>query len=801
MKTFSKKRFSAPSSIFHPGFFWLLNVKLDRKQLCSQLDDMVAHGAKSVCIHAFPKGFRPTTMPSEMEPDYMTDGYMDVISDVLDHAEKLGMNVWLYDEGGWPSGGACGQVLAKDPAGFAQRSIVPGEDGPVKKVAPYITTGSAPYPSVIEKGTTETFIRLTHEKFREKVSRHFGKTLKFTFTDEPNMPSYYPGRVLCWAEDFAEYFQSKKHYDITPYLADLLSADELPPKLKKVRIDYCDVRADIFIERFLDPVRTWCRENKMLSGGHLNGEDEPNGNVTYGYGHILRALRHLDLPGVDVIWRQLFPAEEITEESRAAYPESCMKDGGTWLNRPFPKYASSASHQIGAKYTLSESFAIYGESITPEQIKWLIDYQMVRGVNVFVFAYYSQDNGKRRMGCGGPHFGYVDPRWNFSRPLFEYTARISSMLAEGKPAIETAVLYDIRSIWAGGKDAEHAIKRHFQMSEALLKRHCDFDFVDDDQIAGAKISGDGRMHIGKMSYSTIVLPSSKWMLPEARQKLADFKGMGGTVIVGNDFTGLPVTCQIRNGGDLRVCKRIMDEQSLYFITNEHGKTVKAQIVFSEKTNVALCDPETGKYMDINAPDGEFSWTFGPYASALFITGAKADVKMQVPRKGRSFRLDSGWLMRPTLSYSVGKADFDIRPVEDVPEKAVALGDWRKELGGTFSGCVLYRNSFNMARAGRAIISLGRVCHHCSVKLNGDELPLKFFGPFDYEVKLKKGVNTLEVTVANTLANAVAPDEVQQRIIKDFPPASPYMPKESVFNRCNNESGLYGPVTVTLISRG
>ena len=91
--------------VFSPAYFWVWNGRLDADALCAQLEDMHAHGLRNVCIHPLPKGFR-TWFPTDMEPDYLTDGYFDAFAKVVRRAGELGMHAYLYDEGGWPSGGA-----------------------------------------------------------------------------------------------------------------------------------------------------------------------------------------------------------------------------------------------------------------------------------------------------------------------------------------------------------------------------------------------------------------------------------------------------------------------------------------------------------------------------------------------------------------------------------------------------------------------------------------------------------------------------------------------------------------------
>ncbi|MGI6414395.1 MAG: hypothetical protein ACOX1P_01900 [Thermoguttaceae bacterium] len=45
----------------------------------------------------------------------------------------------------------------------------------------------------------------------------------------------------------------------------------------------------------------------------------------------------------------------------------------TSMDVDFPKFASSAAHQNGTALTLTESFGVYGNGLTPAQIKWLVD--------------------------------------------------------------------------------------------------------------------------------------------------------------------------------------------------------------------------------------------------------------------------------------------------------------------------------------------------------------------------------------------------------------------------------------------
>lgn len=149
-----ESEFSEPPAVYRPGYFWCINDRMDMKELIGQLRDMAAHGARSVCLHPFPKEFRPTTMPSTMDPPYLSPEYFRAIKRLVAECERLGMNYWLYDEGGWPSGGACGQIMAIDPERYARTYIVDQGNGPEVFREPYEPRGPAPYPNIITPGVT-----------------------------------------------------------------------------------------------------------------------------------------------------------------------------------------------------------------------------------------------------------------------------------------------------------------------------------------------------------------------------------------------------------------------------------------------------------------------------------------------------------------------------------------------------------------------------------------------------------------------------------------------------------------------
>ena len=774
--------------VYSPAYFWMWNGKLDVNELRSQLEDMHAHGLRNVCIHPFPKGFREY-FPSEMDPDYMTDGYLDVFAAVVRRAGELGMHAYLYDEGGWPSGGACGLVAASDPEGrFMHREIALAPDGkPVVRTRPY-PSGVAAFPSIVERGAAQRFVELTHEAYAKRLGGDVGSIVRIAFTDEPDMPRDIAGVSLAWTEDFADEFRRRKKYDILPHVPQLIAdAERTNAALAQVRIDFHDVKSDLYVERFLVPIRDWCRTHGMMSGGHLNNEDEPESEAMRGHGSLMRSLRAMDVPGVDVIWRQLFPV-----------------DGDTPAKvNPFPRYAASAMHQNGGRFALSESFGIFGDSVSPAQMKWVVDYQLVRGINLFVFGYLAQSNARQWMTLFEPHSGPAAPYWDFAPHFFRYIERTSRFVSQGKPGAEILVLANSRAFWAGRDDAETAANAHYAAARELDAMNCDYDFAEDRDIAGADVLENGRLKIGAMEYRAIVLPSENWMLPGAKDKIAMFEAAGGIVARGLDLARVPRTLDAVGDGAraIRVMKRDDGARQIWLVMNEDMEDRAVELSFPEGGRVVRYDPERDALVAVS-DNGKVSRVFGGGETAIYVTGdnvAAVSAPSLEDMQGRglptkSLAVDSGWTLRALVSHEAGREDFEVR--QCVGEaKPVALGDWRGILGEAFCGKALYRAEFDSDADGDAMLDLGEVRWCASVRMNGENLGSRFFGPFRWPFKVRKGRNVLEVTVANLLANQVGNDAIRDRILRDWQPSGRYDRFQRQFDRQNHASGLFGPVKV------
>ena len=121
-RNFTAPDFLSPDQQYAPVHAWFWNGPLSGDEIEKQLLEMKRLGIKAFYIVCEPKDFRPNTIPTLTDPNYLTDGYFEMYKFTVGIARELGMKFWIYDEGGWPSGGACGLVMYDHPE-YARRTL------------------------------------------------------------------------------------------------------------------------------------------------------------------------------------------------------------------------------------------------------------------------------------------------------------------------------------------------------------------------------------------------------------------------------------------------------------------------------------------------------------------------------------------------------------------------------------------------------------------------------------------------------------------------------------------------------
>ena len=803
MNAFLAENFFAPPREYQAVYAWPWNSAITQEVICRELDEMLQMGIRSVYIIPMPMDFRPQGLRARLEPGYLTDAFFRLVRFAAQEARKRDMDFWLYDEGGWPSGGARNLLVSQDTgrmrtvlerrdallragtvyrpaddviAAFAEGGpIAPGHRAETDtKIQEYYREYQAfgGLTQALDAQNTRAFLSETHEKYARALSGVAQNGLNF-FTDEPGAG----GRP--WPQDMAERFEKRYGYSILGYLpavydgALAASAADV-----RARIDYYSLCGELFRQNFLEPIRDWCRGHGMVLCGHLNNEDNAFGALHCGYGSTLASLRRLDLPGIDLIWRQLVSPDMQAQPQAAGF-------------RFFPRIGASAARQIGQTRCLSESFNIYGAGFTWNQARYLANFQFVRGITLI--NNMNVPSGRQRATplnmrpCYTPEI----PGPEHMQALNGYLARAQFLLQTGIPASDTALYSPDRDYLADDATARAAEAAFRAAGEALEQAGVDFDYIDDEAILAAELS-QGALNVGNACYRHVVVPPCKHMPEEVRAKLIQVDQRPGapTLLSGPEFLRARRLHLPKNSGLMMVFNEGAASWEGDFSFECPGPLRELDCLHGEILSPDYCQEGRCVRIHTHLASGEARfYLWGPQLPPV-----------SLPRMREIARFTPGPMKaRRERAYCIDDFGITSKALEEA-FAPMAPGPWAESFGGDFSGEACYKCTFTPEVPVREgdffLLTLGEVRYSARVTVNGKEAGLAAMRPYQVRFPAEEGPITVEIHVANTPANEILATDSFTR----WPQAEigTYHEKTLLFEKESLDGGLYGPVALTLL---
>ena len=509
---------------YHPAYTWLWNTRITKEGIRQQLQEMYDAGIRAFYVIGEPENFRPKYRRTHLSPEYLSDEYLELLFYAWETGKALGMTMWLYNEGGFPSGMVCGQIREEHPelamleltpvtlqlpkgtpyfpldtavGAFAgARRLFPGDrfeaDTDITEYQLRTESFSGLRTDNASRRNTALFLEKTHMRLKQRFGDAMGSDITLMFDDEAYMGT--------WTDGFDKIFRERYGYDILDYLPWLpipwVEGQLTPqtPEQYKARSDYLMLCGDLVRDNYFTPMKQWLHQHNMRSTGHLDNDHRADGNVINRYGNTLQTLREFDVPGVDVIWEQIgYPTED-----KSACPEGMPF---------FPRMASSAARQLGHSTAVSESLAVYGSHVDPELMRYVVNYQAVRGISLFNFMVISYDRETPMSLQYRPNFNGCNPGMDRLSQINTYTARLSQLLQESKADISTALYYPARTICAGGEMGKQALDSFLSLGSILEDEGVSFDIIDEALVRGGTVR-DRVLHCEKVAYRYVFRPEA-----------------------------------------------------------------------------------------------------------------------------------------------------------------------------------------------------------------------------------------------------------------------------------------------------
>ena len=581
--------------------FWSWNERLDTEETRRQVNLMNDAGIGGYFMHA--RGGLLT--------EYMGEEWFDNVLAAADEGEKLGMRSWAYDENGWPSGFADGMVLALGED-YHLKTIVykptSEYDGAPDKVLlerdgyTYYIEVNDLYVDLLNPAVTDAFIRCTHEEYRKRC----GDKIEGFFTDEPQLARRggFPYSVITEDE-----FKSRYGYDLIENLPSLFFDDE---KSDRVRFDFWYMTTDLFSKNFFKKIYDWCEEHGYKLTGHLVSEETLDGIVLTN-GAAMPHYEYMHIPGID------------------------------WLGRPIGSWGtahalSSVAAQLGKKHVLTESYALTGHNVSHGELKRILEWQMVRGINLLCTHLEGYSNRGIRKRDYPAAIYYQQPWWDDARIFFDTVSRIGMIIGEGKKTPDTLLINPMSTAWCmynGYVENYNRIKdiRVFDLAytdliHRLERKHVLFHIGDETIMERHGRVEGGELVIGEMRYKRVVIPEHKILFENTKRLLDEFVKAGGTITTVDEIPHNPIMPENK----IAYTKRTFDDSVVHYFVNSEPECMTVKI----DLDAVILDPVSGETMPF---DG--SYTFDAYESLLLVEGGAAECEKR-EEKYENLSLGGEW---------------------------------------------------------------------------------------------------------------------------------------------------------------
>lgn len=555
-----------------PLYFWNDSVKAEVvAEQMKQMRDRDGYGGFSIL--GFGKKFKP---------EYLSDAYFDLYGKTLATAKKLKLSLCLYDEYGFPSGGAGAKSADGVPRfknNFPDQTLkrldkfeevvqgpkvvyLPIPQGKIMAVVGmdtvtfkrydltaqifanrlkwhvpagtfkilFFTLVDDPDPLVdyLDPAAVKDFVSMTHQAYFERFHAYFGKTLVRSFFDEPTM---YRAKGRIWTGKFNDEFRER--YGYYPYLLYPALWYNIGPETEAVRNLLFGLRTELYALGFTKVVSDWSVGHMLQAIGHQDQEEVVNPVSVSG--DLMKVFKYLDIPGIDKI-------------------------GGNRPAERFYKIVSSAANNWDKPYVMSETFGAMGNISMDTMYTMAMD-QYAKGVNMLLphAVWYNDKNVAFK-----PELSYRNPLYSEGLPAFnKYLSRLNVVLqAPARHVADVAVLYPINTL-QGEHHFDGPLKSTFggmliprtdyvDVSNLLIDSlGIDFTFLHPEVFSSNCTSENGLLKLTNKlnweAWQVLVLPSVKTISMTNMVDVWKFYEAGGKVVF---TTRLPWKAMELNGDSI-----------------------------------------------------------------------------------------------------------------------------------------------------------------------------------------------------------------------------------------------------------
>ena len=719
--------------------------------------------------------------------DYLSPRWMQMLAFTESEAKRLGMSVDMNNGTGWPFGGP--EVSLEDAATKAifkdDRLEVGKTMQKVKRAAP---GGQGLVLDHLNKDAVKRYLNVFDKAFAENGTPFPHSS----FNDS------YEVYGADWTPGFLQEFEQRRGYRLQDYYPQFL-AGGTSDSSARVIVDYRETISDVLKDDFAQVWTDWAHSHGATTRYQAHGSP----------GNLIDLYASADIPECESFGITDFDIPRLRKDSIRK-----LNDGSPAIL----KYASSAAHIAGKKYTSSETLTWLTEHFRTSlsQCKPEVDQMFTSGVN-HVFFHGATYSPKDAAWPGWKFYAAIDmsptnPFWRDAPAFFNYIARTQSFLQTGKPDNDFLLYYPIYDIWQEQRgnyyltfaihDVLHELTGFNETVENIRKSGFDLDYISDSFLLNTTVENGKLKTAGGTVYKALIIPAVKRLPVETLAQILKLAQQGATIIFAgqypddvpglfrweerqkslaeimqqllkqstvvkmNGYAGLSSrfnSCKeafITNYGG-QMIRRVYEDGHIYFFTMLSNNSVNDWVALGTQAKSALFfDPMTGKTgkarIRNNQGITEVYMQLRPGESIILKTFTDKDVTT-----------DEWTYYQPTgknieLSAGWKMCFIESEPAVNEEFQLPELTSWTELNNDTLKknmGTARYEIQFDFQKdAGKEYrLCLGDVRESAEVTVNGHNAGTVFAVPFEINIGewLKNGKNTLEIDVTNLPANRIA----------------------------------------------
>ncbi len=535
--------------------FWFWNGRQTEAEITRQIALAADGGLRGLAIHARAGNQVP----------YLSDAWMSLVRHACAEARDRGLEIWIYDEDGYPSGTVSNRIQAQRPdltqtylafryttaeqarqepravrvfaAADLGRPVDPAELPPKTEVLLFTSCTVGRYVDTLRPETAELFLALTHERYRAVLGEFFGNPVTAFYTDDVNYLMEFAGG-LPYTPGLEAAFQERFGAGLLNRLP--LLVEDLPGS-GELRIQYRALLQELFLRHFVRPVNDWCRRHGLFLTGHLRGDEGPFARSVNQFSSAMPFHAAEAVPGIDDYLLHLMDGRYAAhlQNHLGLYPLITYKQ------------AASVANQFKGGRCGSECLASLGWGFSLEEFSRQLRFELFMGMNLLSPHACSYSTAGVAKFDHPPSYFFQQPWWPMMPEVLKPLGRLSGLLQRGRYAADVLVLHPATSAWmtvngadlnagftprmtAANRVAPGALERAFaELTMELLRRHVGCDYGDEELLAepgNAAVSRAG-LTVGAMTYRTVVIPPVLTIRDSTRTLLRNFLDQGGRVIL------------------------------------------------------------------------------------------------------------------------------------------------------------------------------------------------------------------------------------------------------------------------------